>query len=201
MRARRTHTANREDYDGFDLPPPDVFDAPPEPPSDEPPPESAMASGPALTAPVQVCLACGDDPSIESGCAHFEVATVHLLSSSLLHALAELRAQHELVRDQLRALRRLTGSAVTAGDATIEVREPPVVAPRVVLIPPPSARRPRRTSREAAEQGQFGFVERAAGPVEESTGHDPPPSADRAEIQPAATCVSVAHTSPSITVP
>ena len=200
MRARRTHTANREDYDGFDLPPPDVFDAPPEPPIDEPPNESAMASGPSLTAPVQVCLACGDDPSIESGCCHFEVATVHLLSTSLLHALAELRDQHEGVRDRLRVLRRLTGSAVTAGDACIEVREPPVVAPRVVLIPPPPQKRPRRTSHEAAEQGLLGFVERAARPVEESTA-PPPPSPERVEFQPAETCVSEAHTSPSITAP
>ncbi|MBK6529974.1 MAG: hypothetical protein IPN17_04495 [Deltaproteobacteria bacterium] len=168
MRARRTHVANRDDYDSFDLPPPEVFDAPPEPPVDEAPTESAMASGPSLTAPVQVCLVCGDDPSIESGCGHFEVATVTALSASMLHSLAALRAQHESLRDELRTLRRLTGAGVVAGDATIEVREPPVVAPRVVLIPPPTTKRPRRAAPAVTEQGRFGFVEPVVEVVEEA---------------------------------
>lgn len=168
MRARRTHVANRDDYDSFDLPPPEVFDAPPEPPVDEAPTESAMASGPSLTAPARVCLACGDDPSIEGGCGHFEVATVTALSSSMLHSLSALRAQHESLRDELRALRRLMGAGVVAGDATIEVREPPVAAPRVVLIPPPATKRPRRAAPEVTGQGRFGFVEPVVEAVEES---------------------------------
>ena len=58
-------------------------------------------------APVRVCLVCGDDPSIDAGCPHYEVATVTALSSVMLHTLAELRAHHDSLRDQLRALRRL----------------------------------------------------------------------------------------------
>lgn len=172
MRARKTHTASREDYDSFDLPPPEFFDAPPEAPVDEAPAESAMASGPSLTAPVRVCLVCGDDPSIEGGCAHFEVATALALSSSLQHCLAELRAQHEAVRDHLRSLRRLIAGGVAADEATVEVREPPVVAPRVVLIPPPPAKRARRPSRDAVEQGRFGFVESVSERIEEATADE-----------------------------
>lgn len=159
MRARKTHAANREDYDGFDAPPPEVFDVPPEAPIDEAPVDVAMAAGPALSAPVHACLVCGDDPAIDSGCPHFEVVTVATLSAAMLHSLAETRAQHEALREQLRTLRRLVGSAVAAGDASIEVREPPVVAPRVVLIPPPAAKRPRKAPRPVVEQGRFGFVE------------------------------------------
>lgn len=176
MRARRTHVANRDDYDSFDLPPPEVFDAPPEAPVDEAPAESAMASSPSLTAPVRVCLVCGDDPSVESGCGHFEVATVTALSSSMLHSLATLRAQHESLRDELRGLRRLMAPTVASGDATIEVREPPVVAPRVVLIPPPTTKRPRRAAPAVTEQGRFGFVEPVVEGVEEAA---PPVSPTR----------------------
>lgn len=167
MRARRTHVANRDDYDSFDLPPPEVFDAPPEPPVDEAPAEPSMGSTPSLTAPVRVCLVCGDDPSVESGCGHFEVATVTALGRSMLHSLAALRAQHESLRDELRALRRLMAPTVASGDATIEVREPPVVAPRVVLIPP-AAKRPRRAAPVVTEQGRFGFVEPVTAVAEEA---------------------------------
>ncbi|MDB4930939.1 MAG: hypothetical protein JWM10_3423 [Myxococcaceae bacterium] len=159
MRARKTHAANRDDYDSFDAPPPEVFDLPPEAPADELPPELGMVSGPALTAPVHACLVCGDDPAIDSGCPHFEVVTVTSLSPAMLHCLAESRAQHEALREQLRTLRRLAGAAVNAGDASIEVREAPVVAPRVVLIPPPATKRPRKAAKPAVEQGRFGFVE------------------------------------------
>jgi hypothetical protein len=159
MRARKTHTANRDDYDSFDAPPPEVFDLPPEAPVDEAPGELAMTSGAALTAPVHACLVCGDDPSIDSGCPHFEVVTVTALSPAMLHCLAETRGQHEALRDQLRTLRRLAGAAAIAGDASIEVHEAPVVAPRVVLIPPPPAKRPRKAPRPVVEQGRLGFDE------------------------------------------
>jgi hypothetical protein len=159
MRARRTHAANRDDYDSFDQAPPEFFDAPPEAPVDEAPSEVAMASGPALTAPVRVCLVCGDDPSIDAACPHYEVATVTALSSVMLHTLAELRAHHDSLRDQLRALRRLAAGAAAQGDASVEVREAPVLAPRVVLIPPPAAKRPRRPAAPVVEQRRFGFVE------------------------------------------
>lgn len=174
MRARRSQPANRGEYDGFDLPPPEVYDAPPEAPVDELPTEAVMASGPSLHAPLHVCLVCGDDPSLDSGCPHFEVATVTALSVTLHHALAELRSQHEALRDGLRMLRRLAGAAVAVGDATLELREPPVPAPRVVLIPPPPAKRPRRPDRTPVGQGRFGFVE--APPASVPAG---PPSRDR----------------------
>ena len=84
------------------------------------------------------------------------------LSVTVLHSLAELRSHHETLRDHLRTLRRLTAAVVAAGDATVEVREAPVVAPRVVLIPPPAAKRPRKVVAAAIEQRQFGFVEGVA---------------------------------------
>ena len=182
MRARRTHVANRDDYDSFDQPPPEFFDAPPEAPVDEAPSEVAMASGPALTAPVRVCLVCGDDPSIDAGCPHYEVATVTALSSVMLHTLAELRAHHDSLRDQLRALRRLAAGASAQGDASVEVREAPVLAPRVVLIPPPVAKRPRRAPVPIAEQRRFGFVETLEVPVE--VAESPPAQHDAAAISP-----------------
>lgn len=177
MRARRTHSANRDDYDSFDQPPPEFFDAPPEAAVDEAPPEVAMASAPALTAPVRVCLECGDDPAISAGCPHYEVATVTALSTAMLHALAELRAHHDSLRDQLRALRRLTAGVVAQGDASVELREPPTLAPRVVLIPPPVAKRARKAPAPVAEQRRFGFVEAA-------TGEAPAVEADAAAISP-----------------
>jgi hypothetical protein len=160
MRARRSHIPQRDDIDSFDLAPPEFFDAPSEVPLDEPPMEVALATSHALTAPLRVCLACGDDPSNNAGCAHHEVATITALSSAVDHAVSELRAQHDAVRDALRGLRRLTAALVAAGDASVEVFEPPTIAPRVVLVPPP-ARRPRRAAKAVSEQRQFGFVEPA----------------------------------------
>ena len=182
MRARRTHAANRDDYDSFDQAPPEFFDAPPEAPVDEAPSEVAMASGPALTAPVRVCLMCGDDPSIDAGCPHYEVATVTALSSVMLHTLAELRAHHDSLRDQLRALRRLAAGAAALGDASVEGREAPVLAPRVVLIPPPTAKRPRRPSAPVVEQRRFGFVE--AVEVAVDVAESPAAQDDAAAISP-----------------
>ncbi len=160
MRARRTPPAAREDYDAFDLPPPEVFDAPADMPVDEPPPDATSTTAPSVALPARVCLVCGDDPSFEAGCPHDEIATLTSLDAAALAQLAELRGLHESLRAQQRGLRRVVGDAVASGCATVEVREPPVVPTRVVLIPPPSAaKRPRRPVAEAGAQGRFGFVD------------------------------------------
>ncbi len=160
MRARRTPPAARDDYDAFDLPPPEVFDAPPDLPVDDAPSDNAASAGPSITLPARVCLVCGDDPSFEAGCPHDEVATLSSLDAATRGQLGELRALHESLRAQQRGLRRVVGDAVARGCATVEVREPPVVPTRVVLIPPPSAvKRPRRAIAGGGAQGRFGFVD------------------------------------------
>ena len=192
MRARRTHAPQGTDYDGYDPPPPEAFDLPPEPPVDEAPVEAATPSGRSLAAPARVCLACGDDPSVGGGCPHDEVLTAHALTGPMAHSIEALRAHHEAVRDELRSLRRLAATGLAAGDATIEVREVPVVAPRVVLIPPAAPKRARRAPPAVVEQGRFGFIEPAAVAA---------PEAAVWADQPAATCSSVEPTSPVITSP
>ncbi len=160
MRARRTPPAARDDYDAYDLPPPEVFDAPADMPVDEPPSESATSAAPSIALPARVCLVCGDDPSFDGGCPHDEVATLSALDAATRGLLGELRVLHESLRAQQRGLRRVVSDAVASGSATVEVREPPVVPTRVVLIPPPSAvKRPRRALADGGAQGRFGFVE------------------------------------------
>lgn len=160
MRARRTPPAARDDYDAFDLPPPEVFDAPPELPVDDVPSEAPSGAAPAVTLPARVCLACGDDPSHDAGCPHDEVATLTALDAATRAQLGELRSLHESLRAQQRGLRRAVGDAVARGEASVVVREPPVVAPRVVLIPPPApVKRPRRPANDDGAQGRFGFVD------------------------------------------
>lgn len=163
MRARRTPPAAREDYDSFDPAPPESYDPTPEAPVDEAPPDAPAANDTAvaLTAPARVCLACGDDPSFPGGCPHDEVATFTELDAPARQLLGELRAAHEGLRALLRSLRRSSSEAVARERATVFVREPPVVAPRVVLVPPPSTpRRPRRVAGDGA-QGRFGFLDPA----------------------------------------
>jgi len=167
MRARRTPPAARDDYDAFDLPPPEVFDAPADMPIDEPPPDNTTSAGPSITTPARVCLVCGDDPAFDAGCPHDEVATLTSLDAVTRAQLGELRALHDSLRAQQRGLRRVVGDAVARGWATVEVREPPVVPTRVVLIPPPSAvKRPRRALADGGLQGRFGFVEVVAPAVD-----------------------------------
>lgn len=159
MRARRTPPAARDDYDAFDLPPPEVFDAPPDQPVDEAPSEAPSSAAPAVTLPARVCLVCGDDPSFGGGCPHDEVATLTALDAGTRAQLGELRALHESLRAQQRGLRRAVGDAVARGEGSVAVREPPIVLPRVVLIPPPTpAKRPRRPANDDGAQGRFGFA-------------------------------------------
>lgn len=150
-----------------------------------PPPSSrSRAKAPAAetnAGPLAVCLACGESPPTSGECPHEEVAHIPSASAAVLAAIKKLQAAVQERRNQERALRKVVGVEVAAGNGDIEAKvRPNVLATPITLSSAPVARASRKKANHDA-QAFFAFAapppppEPAPEPVIEAPAAEPEP--------------------------
>lgn len=163
-------------------------------------PQRGVEPAPPGPLPLRVCLVCGAEPGGPSECPHDEVLSTAAASPAMLAAALKLAHLAQERRSQERALRRLAGEAVAAGEAVVALRpavapeaprpapvpiDPTVACPRCGMHPEMGLRATGRASRRgaaAAQQGLFAFAAcapEAPGVAAAAEPEGQPPRGDR----------------------
>ena len=127
-----------------------------------PPPSSrSRAKTPAKetsAGPISVCLACGESPPSSEECSHEEVAHIPSASAAVLAAIKKLQAAVQERRNQERALRKVVGVEVAAGNGDIEAKVRPNVLTTPITMPQTPATRVSRKKAKHEAQAFFAFA-------------------------------------------